>query len=60
MVLFLDFLCVVANEMRVLWIAFGCGVVFRLSFCGCQLNVDFVDCFWMCCFLAVFVWLPMK
>ena len=35
-VLFLGCLCVVANEMTVLWIAFGCGVVFRLSLCSCQ------------------------
>ena len=33
-VLFVGCLCVVANEMRVLWIAFGCGVVFSLSLCG--------------------------
>ena len=32
--LFVCCLCVVANEVRVLWIAFGCGVVFSLSLCG--------------------------
>ena len=49
----------VVIEMRVLWIAFGCGIVFRLSLCGCQGKEGFVDCLWMCCFLAVFVCLLM-
>ena len=50
-VLFFGCLCMFANDMKVLWIAFGCGVVFGLSLCGCQLNEGFVDCFWMlCCF----------
>ena len=60
-VMFLCCLCVDANEMRVLWIAFGCSVVFRLSLCGCQINEGFVDFLLMwCCFYVVSVWLPMK
>ena len=58
--LFLGCICVVVIELRVLWIVFGCGIVFRLSLCGCQRNEGFVDCLWMSCFFVVFVWLPMK
>ena len=48
MVLFLGCLCVVANEMKVLLIAFGCSVVFlvvfvwlpmKSAFCGFPLDV---------------------
>ena len=35
-VLFVGCLSVVANEMRVMWIYLCCGVVFKLSLCGCQ------------------------
>ena len=34
-VLIFGCICVIASEMKILWISFGCVIVFRLYLCGC-------------------------